>query len=433
MHRLFFLTSLAIMLPIVMVKAQSLAPTPELLETLSEQVKKDPQNLDHYFDYAQTAAALGKFDDAIQAYQHMLSVDASLQRVKLDLALLYVRTGRLKEANLLFNEVLDTNPPEPVKRNIHQVMKTVKTELEKHRFSGSIAVGYAFDTNANSAPRSGEVTFLDISLPLEGNNLRQSDGQFFSAATLQYRYRFSHPPHGTILDWNVRGTGYQGSQVNVDTLDIAVLGVKTGPTIELKKYKTKLALEGGYQKVTLDYDDYLNLVSTDLSLQYGYSKDISLFSIFTYEDRHFMNTPNSSTYADRTGNAYQVKFGLNNIITSKDFVSATATLRRENTRKNYLDNDQIDLNTSYTHQFTEDVFINAYAGHRWSFYDGPDAFISANVTRKDKEAYTGLTLGKELHNHIVLSLGYQYRYVASTLQNYEFDNHRTLATIGWSF
>ena len=414
-------------------RSEDIAPSPELLQKLAEVIKEDPKNLDNYFNYAQVATAMGELEEAIQAYQYMLSVDASLHRVKLDLALLYTRTGRFKDASILFHEVLDTHPPDEVVRNINLVLKEVNAGLERHKFSGAVTLGYNYDSNANSAPKTNAITFIDISLPLEGQNRQQVDGQYFGAAVLNYRYRTSHPPENTILDWNVRGTTYSSYQQHVANLDIGVLGVKAGPTLELQRYKTKISLEGGYQWVQLDYYDYLNMASLDLTTSYRYSDEVTLYSVLTYEDRNFINSPRSNTFSDRSGDAYQVKLGFSDVITNKDVAGASLTYRRENTRQDFLDNDQIDAAGSYTHQFTDDIFINVFAGQRWSFYDGPDVFVSATTTREDREAYSTLTFGKKIMKDTVLTFGYQYRHVSSTIQNYAYDNHRITTTVGWSF
>ena len=405
----------------------------EDLPVIKRLIETNPNNLDNYFNYAQTASSLNQYQEAKEAYLHMLAVDPFLHRVKLDLGLLYVRTGQYEDAKILFQEVLDTSPPEEVKQKIERLLVQIDKDMEKHQVTGGVAVGYNYDTNASSAPDSGNVTFNDIDIPLGDSSGDKSDGHYFANATLNYRYRGDTDNEDIGVDWNVTGTAYQTKQNRKDTQDLLVLGVKAGPTIELKSHKTKIGLNGGYQWVQLDDQEYLNLFSLELTTNYLQSKHLSLFSVATYEKRHFINSRTSSSLSDRSGEAYQAKAGFNYLLKNKDVVGASIQYRREDTRVGYLSNDQINVTTNYTHVFGQDIFTNLLLGYKRTYYDELDVFISSLTKREDEEKYVVFTLGKKFKSNITLTLGYQYRNVTSSIQNYEYDNHRTTVAMGWNF
>lgn len=384
----------------------------------------DPNNLDKFFSLANHAAGEGDIATAVKALEYMLQQDPSLARVKLDLGLLYIQQNKPQEAKKLFEEVLATNPPEEVQNNVKTVLEKTNKMLQKHMVSGAVTVGLNYDTNANSSASSGQVTFNDISIPLEDNSLKQRDTQGFVAANATHTYRMTDYK----TEWQNSAMYYRTEQVSLDQLDLTVYSLRTGP-IYTRNEKEKYSGNISYSYIELDGFEYLDVTTFDAGMDYQATQQLMFSPRLTFEYREFVNSPFSSTYSERSGNAIQLKQGMTYVINEKNMVNGDITLRREATKREYNDNDQLALNLSHTYLFTPDTFLNSSLGIRYSWYDGPDPFVSATETRDDVEKTAGIALGKKWDHGIITGLNYQYRRVDSNIQNYEYNNHRFGATV----
>lgn len=408
--------------------------TEEDLVALKAKIDEEPQNLDHYFTYAKAATTLGKFEEAEAAYLFMLEARPSLNRVKLDLALLYSRLGQNAYAKELYEEVLAADPPPQVRKNIELALSRVEEQLKQHRFSGTVMLGFNADSNANAAPSSEGLTFLDQTIPLEDQSRAETDHQYFGVLSANHGYRFdidNKAPYA--LDWNSSATFYRAEQVELPELNLALVSVKTGPKLHLKEYNTKLGLNGGYNFIKLDGEEYLHVGLGELTAEYRVNDRFSLNSIFAYERRRFVNSPTNTTLTDRTGHALQGTLGATYALSTKDLISANASLRKEMTQRDYFDNVQWRFAGNYTRIFPFDIFLNLQNSYRTSDYESNDPFVSSTTARLDREYIVGLTVGKKLWDDFTWTLGYQYKSVNSNLQNFEYDNHRVSTSIGWSF
>lgn len=431
----------ASLVPAIMLVAASLtspcamAAVPDAsasLEALRQEIQNDPYNLDHYFQYAETAKAQQVFDEAENAYLKLLEVNPELDRVKLDLAHLYLLMGRNEAALQRFEEVLEGNPPQQVQENIALLMQQAKKQTQLSTFSGSATWGYNHDTNANSASSSGQLTVQDTTVNLPETSQGKTDSQMFLALGLNHAYKL-----GSWEDikttWYTKTSAYHAEQANVDTLDISVLGLRTGPGFTYEPWKASTSLEGGYNYIVLSREPYLASAFTEWKASYTPLPPLTLQYALMYEHRHFVNSRSVSTYTNRTGHAYQTGLDINFKATQLDVLTAGVQFRRESTRVQYYDNDQLTLKASYTHIFPEyNVFSNLSVSHRNSDYDGPDPLISATV-REDNERKLTMLLGKQFEHGITATTSYQYKNVGSNLRNYDYVNHRVGATVGVKF
>lgn len=403
------------------------------LARLDKALQSDPDNLDLLFEYGQAAIKLEKYEDAERVFLAMLSRRGDLERVKLDLGLVYLRMGRFEDARRMFEEVLATNPPESVQQNIKAVLARVEDAMKKHRFSGSVSIGVNRDTNANSVSGSGSVLFADITLPLDPSSQAKPDTQLFAAVSLNHAYQMGRPREGGAHFWVTDASIYQAEQISLDTLDLRLYTLHTGPTIQLEGIPGRINMGFGYNYVELYRREYMNIKSLDLGYSHNLSPQLQLQTQVMVEDRDFINSPSVSTYDDRTGNANQVKIGLNYAVTPDSMLNLSVILRRENTRQGYYDNEQIALNGAYTQMLPWDMFGSLALLYRKTDYDEVDPFVSSSTFRNDREKSLTVTLGKQLPYNLVWSLSYQQRHVDSSIRNYDYMNKRVSTALAWRF
>ncbi len=408
-------------------------PSAENLQKLKDKTEEEPNNLDHYFAYAQMASSLGEYQKAAHAYEAMLTLVPNLHRVRLDLGSMYLRLGRFEDAKNQMEQVLAQDPPEEVKNNIDRVMAQIDSELREHNWSGSVAFGLNFDSNANSAPNGDQIRIRDTLVNLGPSQQVQEDYQLFGAATVNHSYRPAWGKGEKIdMRWNSSGTVYRTEQEFQDGLDLQLISVKTGPEFRSRQSGIKITPEAGILHIVLDGHSYLRTYSGELKGEWPVSNHLLLNGSAKHEFREFMNSPTVSTYEDRTGSASQASAGARYVITPTNIVDTTVTLRRERTRQEYYDNTQLGGSLGYTKVLPHDMFANAKLGYKNTIYDDNDSLISAK-TRHDKERTVGLTVGKSFAHGITVTGGYQYRDVNSNIENYRYDNHRFSTAVSVRF
>ena len=84
-----------------------------MVQRLAERMQNEPQNRDGWARLARSYGALGKFDQAIAAYRHLLSLDPNDLQVASAMAEAQVRSGEsehIKEGVALFKDILTKEP-----------------------------------------------------------------------------------------------------------------------------------------------------------------------------------------------------------------------------------------------------------------------------------------------------------------------------------
>lgn len=408
-------------------------PGEDRLRALEAEMQAHPEQPEYYFAYAQTAAALGDLGKAARAYEHMLRLNPQLDRVKLELGVVYMKQQKFEDAEGLLKEVLKKDLPDRVRANVEAVLAQVRQADKENFFTGSLSWGVLYDSNGNAASDSDRVTVFDTSLPLAANDRKTSDRQMSVSAGLSHRYqRRDALAEGVLFGWGSGLNLYQSEQEHLDNVDVKVVGVRSGPTLTLADLGLTLGVTADYTHVILDNHSYLRQPSLEVSATYILTDSVRLSAAAAREYREFMNSPIVSTYKDRSGPAGQGKLGVTWSATQRDIFDLGLTARHEDTKRTYYDNDQQRVDVGYTRLWEHDVFTRGQAGFRNAVYDGADPFISSR-TRHDLEYSFGFTLGKQFAKNITWTGGYQYRKMDSNLQNYDYDNHRLTTSVNLRF
>ncbi|MBY0355401.1 MAG: surface lipoprotein assembly modifier [Rickettsiales bacterium] len=404
-------------------------PSEERMESLKSAMMQDAYNLDPYFEYAQLSMQRKEFAQAAEAYEHMLQLAPSLDRIKLELSLAYLQLGRFEDAKTLLEALKTREVPDRVRQNIDILLTRIEQATQQHFFSGSLAAGFNFDSNGNSAPDSGQVLVLDTLLNLTADSVKQSDWQGFASATLNHQYRadVSSP-----WQWRSSATYYKTEQDTLDDLNLDVLVAQTGPVYRFNEGRTQADLTAGYTHIFLNELTYLRQPSLEAGLEHAINPRLRVRGSLRREFRDFLNAPNVTTYEDRRGHTTQGRIAAYYSLTQQALLDVQLTLRYEEARAEQYSNLQIQPQIGLTYQWDNGIFARGQLGYRDYNYEQPDPFISES-TRYDREKSVGLTVGKTIAEGVTVTLGYDYRDLDSNLTNYTFDNHRLSGVIGWQF
>lgn len=406
-------------------------PTDLQMHQAEAVLDRNPANFDLYFAYAQMATTRGEHQKAANAYLHMLKIDPSLDRVRLDLGMSYARLGHYGEAAALMRQVLDRKIPDDVRATVERVLADIEKNADPSRVTAYLATGINWDSNANSASDSNRITINDTSFPLPSQDRKTDDAQVFATAGLNHRYRLIDPAGSEYgIFWESSGSAYHSEQNHVNALDLKVLSLATGPKFIVPSLDTEFKVDGTYSHIVLDGHTYLRQYVLEAASDTALSEEWRLQAGVAREFRDYVDAPDITTFDERTGPAEQLRLGVAYSHSPADLFDARFTGRLEDTKQAYYDNKQGGVEFGYTRQFNETLFGRGALGLKKTVYDGPDPLISTR-RRAELETDAGYTLTTLLSESLSLSLAYQYRTINASLENYEYDNHRLGFTLAW--
>lgn len=404
------------------------------MDKLLRLIAENPENMDLNYKYATLATKLEMYDEAIAAYDRMLMANPKLSRVRLDMGLAYMKAGQTAEAEKQFRTVLAENPPEPVRKNIEAMLARIAEGQKRHKVGGSVAIGFAEDSNANSSPDSGNVSVFDIVVPLGSGNGNKRDRNVFTSASLNHTYLFDSKTPNVKHAWESGISAYRTWQNSLESLDLQVLSLKTGPVFNVPKIRSRIGGSLMYSVVDLNSEKYLENRAGLAFIETMISPRVRVNFSAKREYRAFYNTPTNITYEDRNGHTNDFSVGLTAVgPTTNDIFNVGLSLRDEFTEVKYYDNHQKSVTLGYTRILPYDMFANASLLFKHSNYKGVDPLVSPTTIRKDNEKTLTLLLGKKLNKNWVMTGSFQRRDIDSSLLNYEYENKRWLVSLAYQF
>jgi uncharacterized protein (PEP-CTERM system associated) len=235
------------------------------------------------------------------------------------------------------------------------------------------------------------------------------------------------------LQWNNGLAVFRTEQVHLSALEVGATSLRTGPQIGFKDSGLTLGFNAIYNYITVAGNHYLSSNGGEARLAYALSDTLSTSLTGLVEKRDFFNSASNSTITNSDGRAQQVQWGATYVLTAEDIFNISLLRRQERTQVAYLDNTQYDASISYTRVLPWESFAVLGGGMRRSLYKEADPLVTLINDRKDREYNYSVTLGKRLPMDLSWTVGYQYRTVDSTLQNYRYTNHRVSTALGWQF
>ncbi len=127
---------------------------------LTTLLRDNPGDLKVNFLLGQVSLARGKTSHAAFAFERVLSLQPGNQRARLELARAYYLMGQYTQAQLLFQEVMASDPPPEVRKNIDAFLAAIKRAEQKWLVSGQVNISVFYDDNVNYGPADEEIDTL---------------------------------------------------------------------------------------------------------------------------------------------------------------------------------------------------------------------------------------------------------------------------------
>lgn len=428
------------------VAAQEVAPEDRArLEALFNEVARDPTNLDLTYEYAITAANAGDYEAAITAYERLLLFNPDLPRVKAELGVMYFKLGSLDVAKAYLEDALEQgDPPPEVKARIERFLAAIDKNTQRHRYSGSVAFGARFQTNANFGP-DGQILVFDFLADPGEEVAEDEDINFFAAARARYVYDFGNDA-GDFF--SVNANLYGSRQIEFTELDVEHLFIDAGPAFNIFPTESgPLRFRPSLRMTYVQLNDESYNFSPGLGFRFDWSvaDDVAVFGEAFGELREYYSTEDRVNAATQDGAAFRMKSGASYLVTPETALRAAVTIGRVLADEGSEAFSQLGFEVGASHTFdspfaeSQDV---TWLSRPWNAslnlsymrrdHEQANNLVSALV-RQDDDYRIDSTLAVPVAPEwsVFANLGYQMN--ESNILNNEFDNFTFALGANWRF
>ncbi|HSH28374.1 MAG TPA: tetratricopeptide repeat protein [Thiohalobacter sp.] len=225
-------------------------------------VAQEP-DLEALFQEGMQALGQNRLESAQEAFQAILSIEPSLHRARLELAVAYYRLLDYQRAEELARRVLgDPATPPQVRVTITAFLAQIEADRarfnRRHAWRASLALGAMHDSNVNVGPSSELIT---DAIRLQPGATARSNNALFVQPGISHTFnpalRIDAGERVASLLWQSRLSFYHREYHDEDDFNLAVATVSTGPAlVVLEQWRAGMNL-------TLDH---IRLGGDDLAL-----------------------------------------------------------------------------------------------------------------------------------------------------------------------
>ncbi len=201
----------------------------EKLEKLYEKRSDDPRI---NFFLGRCAMELKKYDDAVAAFERVLIVEPTQVRSRLEIARAYFEQKEFIQAENEFDKALEYGLPQNVKEQVLAYKEAIAKSKQKHFFSGSLSVGFGYDSNVNNGIGTKEYTVPSIGVNLAGEK-EKTDRYHSQSIGLNHIYDLKNYRDG--LYWQDSLSLYAQSYFQNIQSNARYLGLTVGPGLRIDK------------------------------------------------------------------------------------------------------------------------------------------------------------------------------------------------------
>jgi tetratricopeptide (TPR) repeat protein len=369
------------------------------------------------FDFLRGTLAVrkGDYEAAIIAFRAILTRDATLNRVRLDLAQAYFLKGDDVAALFHFRAALAQGVPPEVMQNVTTYLNRIAA---RKRWTVDASLAVAPDSNINAATTSDTVDIFGLPFVLDPTAQRRS--AVGAALSLDGSYRFA-----LNNEWKLKsaaafyGTAYGASAFNDRRLS-AEIGPAYAPGADLE-----VVFLAAATRRWLGGDRFTTSAGLRIEGQKVLSSRWAVAAAAAWENR----TYDSGTYADYTGPVYTAFTAATTALDAQSVAQFTAGVVRERARAPSLRARQYIAGLSYSRENIWRGFGVAAAFQAAAIrYDAP--LLAFGTARRDTQVDYRLSLSNAMIDvwgfAPVLSLIHSDRY--SNISLFEF--HRIRGEFG---
>lgn len=339
-------------------------------------VRANPADADASFHLARLASEAGDFQTAIAALERILLIYPNLDNIRLELGVLYLRTGNVALAEPLIREAVQSpDSPPAVRQQALEYLEAAKVGNRRLHFAGNIAAGLIADSNANSGPASG-TTFAGATVTPGSTGV--SDVSAFAAFGGRARYDIgAQAGHLLAFDLDLYHRRYSDrSELDITTLSGAVgMDMNLAPALGrpadlVLRYQVSGQWRAGEHSLT----EHGPIVSYRSAVGKAGRFNASVF----WFQQEFEATTALSSNDDRDGERWGVQVGYSHALSERTQATVTLGYADKSAAAGYEAFEEVALDLGLSH------LIDARVGTRGPWRLG----LNASVSQRDYDAPT---------------------------------------------
>jgi len=407
-------------------------------QQLFQQMLKQPGNLETALAYATLSVRVGDLEGAVSTLERMLIFSPGLPRLQMELGVLYYRLGNFDTAqSYLQAAIAGRRTPPVVSRRAQIYLEATEKKLKRFRWSASTFVGLRWQSNANSAPGSRNVTLNGLPVVLGPGSAKKSDFGVVSTSRVHLEYDLESQGDRLELDY----VDFANIHFNQSRFDSGVSEVTFGPSFNLGRFNiddTYASIYGIANGAFLDKSIYFGTLGVGSRIVTRPNRETQFVVRTEFRRQWFNNTAGRPTSTNRNGNEYRV-LGQASYLFSRNFRGVVdARVSRKDRRVDAFDYWEYGAQAKFDWAVTPTKLskeypwvVTARAGYLYRNYDDPNPLVSATRSQKDNEYWVGGTLKVPLSKSWAIMPKVEYREVTSNNPLQDFKAFT--ATIGVEF
>lgn len=297
-------------------------------------------------DEARVASQAGDFQTATAALERLLILNPTLDNIRLELGVLYLRLGATAAASELIRTALAApDVPPAVRQQAEALLEVADQGNRRFRWAGSVSVGLARDSNANSGPASGS---LGPTGTLSPDSTGQPDTSAVVSASAQVRYDPGFQAgHLLAFDTSV----YLRSYAERTDLNVNSLSLSPGMDFNLSRAfgtPADLIVRYGLTDVRRDGDRFLRETGPTATLRFAISPRLQVQLQAASLDQDYIPTTRVSANDDRDGRRTSASASLSYGLTPASSVSVTIGRSDKSANEGFEAFGERSVSASYT-------------------------------------------------------------------------------------
>lgn len=388
-------------------------------------VLNNPANPEASFQLARIAASKGEFPIAIAALERLLILYPDLANIRLELGVLYLRTGSPALGASFIRKAMESpDAPPEVRARADELLAVADEQGRPLRYSAQVTVGLIHDSNANFGPPDGTTVG---GIPVT-DGTGDGDSSVFFSVSGQLRYDPGlQAGHLLALDAGYYGRRY-GDQSD---LDLDRLFIAPGIDLNLSHAMGRpasLGFRADFSELRRDGERYLR--ERGLRASFGYPLDPrNQLNLGAYwADQDYISSAAFPANDRRDGKRSGVQLRFAHALDPQQSVAFEIGAGTKSAAVDYEAYREYGISVDYRRAIKPlwgdrgPWLIGASASVTARRYDGPDPAIDADASQKDRIFGIVARLGIPLTEKAALSLEGGHTRQSSTYDIKEYDN-----------
>lgn len=392
-----------------------------------ERILAAPEDVELNLAYAKQRIAAGDLKEGAAAIERILLIRPELHEVRVLYGLVLYRMGMYDRARFELEKALESDMlSDTIRAEAEAYLARIKREQRLTRATITFTAGVEYDKNRNQSPSSGQVLFLDIPLPAEGEN---GDAAWIASVSGRLVHDLGSQDGHTL---HAEGGYYRSDKVEVDTLDLDAVSLALGGTWNRGRFSVTPRVRGSF--LWLENEDFLSTYGGELEILMRVRPDFRTYVTFRGEDEKFRATTNFQSSVLRSGRRLSVRPGA-----AWNF-SPTMALRVEGLfmdkkgEVGFESYDRYGVFAQHSWLISRGAFALVGGWAEKSDYDAVDIFVSPSTVREEWLYRGRVSVGAPLSffapnlpgavGDINLIAQYEYETVDSNILNYDYDTHK---------